>query len=145
MKSRGFERINNCEKGIIPVRATAKSAGYDFATIEQVVINPGETKLVKTGIKAFMMEDEVLKIYVRSSLGFKKNLRLANSVGIIDADYYSNIDNDGHIMVALHNFGTETQVLEEKERIAQGIFQKFLVVDNDDSSAGRSGGFGSTK
>ena len=76
MKSRGFERIIGCEEGVIPVRATAKSAGYDFSTIEQVEINPSETKLVKTGIKAYMMSDEVLKIYVRSSLGFKKNLRL---------------------------------------------------------------------
>ena len=87
MKSRGFERIIGCEEGVIPVRATAKSAGYDFSTIEQVEINPGETKLVKTGIKAYMMNDEVLKIYVRSSLGFKKNLSLAHSVGIIHAGY----------------------------------------------------------
>jgi len=145
MKKRGFERIINCDEGIIPVRATAKSAGHDFSTIEEVTINPGETVLVKTGIKAYMLDDEVLNIYVRSSLGFKKKLRLANSVGIIDADYYSNPDNDGHIMVALHNFGTEKQILEKNERVAQGIFQKYLVTDDDKSEKERSGGFGSTK
>ncbi len=145
MKSRGFEQIKDSKLGIIPKRATAKSAGYDFHTVEQLTIKPGQTVLAKTGIKAYMLDDEVLKVFIRSSLGFKKNLRLANSVGIIDADYYSNIDNDGHIMIALHNFGTNIQNIEVDERIAQGIFEKYLVVDKDLAEGERDGGFGSTK
>lgn len=146
MKQRGFEKVSYIEEGIIPVRGTSMSAGYDFATIEETDIKPGQTVLVKTGIKAYMMDDEVLKIYVRSSLGFKRSLRLANSVGIIDADYYGNENNEGHIMIPLYNFGTEVQTLAKGERIAQGIFQKYLVVDNEEEiNATRDGGFGSTK
>ncbi len=145
MKKRGFEIVTGFEdEAVMPKRATAKSSGYDFATIEEVTIKPGETLLVKTGIKAYMLDDEVLKLYIRSSLGFKRNLRLANSVGIIDADYYNNPGNEGHIMVALHNFGTEYQVLTKGERIAQGIFEKYLTIDNDEQTANRVGGFGST-
>ncbi len=145
MRKRGFEIVSGYEDtAIIPKRATAQSSGYDFATVEEVTIKPGETILVKTGIKAYMLDDEVLKLYVRSSLGFKRNLRLANSVGIIDADYYNNEGNEGHIMVALHNFGKEYQVIVKGERVAQGIFEKYLVVDHDDQSATRTGGFGST-
>ncbi|MGL5021174.1 MAG: hypothetical protein ACRC5R_04055, partial [Mycoplasmatales bacterium] len=120
MKLRGFELIKDSKEGIIPVRGTKKSAGYDFSTIQEETINPGQTVLVKTGIKAYMQDDEVLKVYVRSSLGFKKKIRLANSVGIIDADYYGNEGNDGHIMIPLHNFGLDVQILEKNERIAQG-------------------------
>ncbi|MBL0701722.1 MAG: hypothetical protein JJV90_01235 [Spiroplasma sp.] len=145
MKCRGFEQIKDSKLGIIPKRATAKSAGYDFHTIEDLIIAPGETVLAKTGIKAYMLDDEVLKVFVRSSLGFKKHLRLANSVGIIDADYYGNADNDGHIMIALHNFGTNVQNIEAQERIAQGIFVKYLIIDSDQAKGERDGGFGSTK
>lgn len=145
MKKRGFEIVTGYEdEAIIPKRATAMSSGYDFATIEDVTIKPGETVLVKTGIKAYMLEDEVLKLYVRSSLGFKRNLRLANSVGIIDADYYNNEGNEGHIMIALHNFGKEYQVIVKGERIAQGIFEKYLTIDGDIESTKRTGGIGST-
>lgn len=146
MKTRGFENVCNIEGGVIPIRGTKLSAGYDFSTLKEEVINPGETVLIQTGIKAYMLDDEVLKIYVRSSLGFKKNLRLANSVGIIDADYYGNENNDGHIMIPLHNFGQEPQVLAKHERIAQGIFTKYLIVDNEEiTEVERNGGFGSTK
>jgi dUTP pyrophosphatase len=146
MKTRGFENVNNIKGGIIPVRGTKLSAGYDFSTLKEEIINPGETVLIETGIKAYMLDDEVLKIYVRSSLGFKKNLRLANSVGIIDADYYSNENNDGHIMIPLHNFGKESQTLLKNERIAQGIFTKYLTVDEEEiTEVERNGGFGSTK
>ncbi len=145
IKKRGFEIVTGFEDdAVLPVRGTAKSAGYDFATVEEVTIKPGETVLVKTGIKAYMFDDEVLKLYVRSSLGFKKKLMLANAVGIIDADYYNNSDNEGHIMVALHNYGKEYQVLVKGERVAQGIFTKYLVADNDTSKTVRAGGFGST-
>ena len=83
---------------IMPTRATQNSAGYDFYLLEDLVLKPGEIKKVPTGIKAEMNNDEVLMIYIRSSLGFKYNLRLCNGTGIIDSDYYNNVDNEGHIL-----------------------------------------------
>ncbi len=141
---RKFEKVTYMPEAIIPTRGSKLSAGYDFSIAETVTINPGEVVLCKTGIKAMMQDDEVLKIYVRSSVGFKRHLRLANSVGIIDADYYGNEDNEGHIMIPLHNFGSEAQTLNKGERIAQGIFEKYLVVSDDQTDAQRTGGFGST-
>lgn len=141
---RKFERVTYMPEAIIPKRGSHLSAGYDFSIAEDVTIKPGEVVLCKTGIKAQMNDDEVLKIYVRSSVGFKRYLRLANSVGIIDADYYGNENNEGHIMIPLHNFGNQIQELKAGERIAQGIFEKYLVVDDDETSDERVGGFGST-
>lgn len=103
--NRGFKIVKGYEdKNIkLPKRATKHSAGYDFEAAEDIVIHPGYDKptLVKTGIKAYMKEDEVLYIFNRSSNPKKKKLILANSVGVIDGDYYSNEDNDGHIMLSL--------------------------------------------
>ena len=145
---RGFEIVSNWQaKGInIPVRKTAASAGYDLAAATTVTIAPQAIVLVPTGIKAYMQDDEVLEIYIRSSLAIKKQLRLANNVGIIDADYYDNESNEGHIMFAMYNFGKETVTLKQGERIAQGIFKKYLLTDGDNAGAGdkRQGGFGST-
>lgn len=141
---RGFLKITSQPNAILPVRGSKLSAGYDFCSLERVVINPGEVVLVKTGIKAYMQDDEVLKLYVRSSLGFKSHIRLANSVGIIDADYFDNENNEGHIMCPLHNFGSEPQIIEAETRIVQGIFEKYLTVSGDNQTATRSGGFGST-
>ncbi len=141
---RKFEKVTYMEEAVIPTRGSKLSAGYDFSIAETVTINPGEVVLCKTGIKAKMQDDEVLKIYVRSSIGFKRHLRLANSVGIIDADYYGNENNEGHIMIPLHNFGLEPQTIRQGERIAQGIFEKYLVVTDDETITERVGGFGST-
>lgn len=146
-KIRGFEVISAYKDQDLnlPTRATTGSAGYDFFLAEAVIINPGETVMCKTGVKAYMLNDEVLEIYPRSSLGVKKHLRLANSVGIIDSDYYNNDNNEGHIMIPLFNFGDTTIKLEQHERIAQGIFKKYLVVDYDQPTTNqRCGGFGST-
>ena len=93
-----------------------------------------------------MQPDEVLSIHIRSSLAVKRSLVLMNSVGIVDADYYNNEDNEGHIFIALWNRGHEDVVIEQGERIAQGIFQKYLTADGDEAGHGdvRRGGFGST-
>lgn len=144
MKQRGFEQVTGYDEAIIPVRGTSGSAGYDFCSYEEVTIEPNQTVMVKTGIKAYMLDDEVLQIYPRSSLGVKKHLRLANSVGIIDSDYYNNENNEGHILIPLFNFGQELVVIAKGERVAQGIFSKYLITDTDQVSAKRSGGFGST-
>ena len=138
---KGFE---NCDINL-PKRGTKFSAGYDFESAEDVVINPKEMKVIKTGIKAYMENDEVLKIYPRSSLGIKKQLMMANNVGIIDSDYFENPSNDGHIHVALYNFGDKTQEIKKHERIAQGIFVKFLISEVEEEVVNvREGGIGST-
>ena len=152
MKTRGFEVANGFENTNInlPQRSTAHSAGYDFECAEDVEIPSiwqSETKkptLVKTGIKAYMPDDEALFLYNRSGNPGKRGLVLANSVGVVDSDYYGNPDNDGHIMFAFYNFFPESVTLKAGERIGQGIFQKFLKVDDDASNKSRDGGFGST-
>ena len=148
MRSRGFEKITSYAQVDfpLPVRKTLTSAGYDFSLPEEAVLAPGKITLVPTGVKAYMLPDEVLTINIRSSLAVKKGLSLVNNVGIIDADYYNNADNEGHIMVALMNMGTEAVTIPQGERIAQGIFYNYLTVDDDDKveKAVRGGGFGST-
>lgn len=100
--------------------------------------------LVPTGIKAYMGDDEYLQLTNRSSNPLKKFLLLSNGVGVIDSDYYNNIDNDGHIMFQFINFGLLSVVINKGDRIGQGIFLPFLKVDNDTSEGERVGGHGST-
>ena len=128
----------------LPRRATAKSAGYDIYSPFSFELNPGETIKIPTGIKAYMQDDEVLKIYIRSSLGFKYDVTLSNNVGIIDADY-ANALNEGHIWIKLINHGDKTLSINKGEAIAQGIFEKYLKADNDKPVKDeRVGGIGST-
>ena len=148
--SRGFEVAKGFENdGInLPERKTKFAAGYDFEAAEDVTVEPfkiGDAPtFIKTGIKAYMEDDEYLMICNRSSHPKKKGLILANSVGIIDKDYYGNEDNDGHIMFAYYNFKSEPTVIKKGEVIGQGIFMKYLTIDNDKAEAERAGGFGST-
>lgn len=129
----------------LPVRADSRSAGYDFFSPIDVTILPKEKVLLWTNVKAYMQEDEVLEVYPRSSMGVKKGLMLANTVGIIDSSYYGNPDNDGNIGLALLNTSGAAIEIKRGERIAQGIFKKYLVADNDVTiSEERKGGFGST-
>ena len=100
--------------------------------------------LVKTGIKAYMQDDEVLILANRSSNPGKKGLILANSIGVIDKDYYGNPDNDGHIMFAFFNVKDEDIEIKKGEAIGQAIFQKFLITDDDNETGVRQSGFGST-
>lgn len=133
------------KKIIIPKRATNFSAGYDFYLPYKIVINPNESVLIKTGIKAMMNNDEVLILVIRSSLGVKKGLQLNNQIGIIDSDYYNNKDNEGHILISVRNNSALTVVLNEGDRIAQGIFIKYLTVTEEEKNDNvRNGGFGST-
>ncbi len=129
----------------LPHRATPQSAGYDFHILEDLTLKPGEIKKVPTAIKASMNSDEVLMIYIRSSLGFKYNMRMCNQTGIIDSDYYNNEDNEGHIFIAIQNEGQETVNLKANERFAQGIFIKYLTTDDEEEiTSTRTGGIGST-
>ena len=129
----------------IPKRSTKYSAGYDFTTIEEIIINPNEIKLIPTGIKANMNNDEVLMIYIRSSLGFKYNIRMCNQTGIIDKDYYNNKDNEGHIFIKIKNEGNKPKTFKKHEKIVQGIFIKYLTTDDEEEiKSVREGGIGST-
>ena len=149
-RKRGFEIAKGFENSNInlPVRSTKNSAGYDVEAAEDCInpaFKPGQKPtLVKTGIKAYMESDEVLILANRSSNPGKKGLILANSIGVVDSDYYENPDNDGHIMYAFFNFKAEDVEIKKGERIGQAIFQKYLVTDNDIAQGERTGGFGST-
>ena len=148
--NRGFEIAKGWENKKInmPERKTKGAAGYDFEAAEDTII-PSFKKgmaptLIPTGIKAYMLDDEVLYLYNRSSNPKKKGLILANSVGVIDKDYYGNPDNDGHIMFAFYNIKEEDIIVKKGEAIGQGVFSKYLVIDNDNALGERTGGFGST-
>lgn len=149
-KIRGFEIAKGFENvGInLPVRKTKYSAGYDVEAAEDCIIpsfkKGNKPTLVKTGIKAYMADDEVLILANRSSNPGKKGLILANSIGVIDKDYYGNPDNDGHIMFAFYNIKEEDVEIKKGDAIGQAIFQKYLVTDDDIATGERTGGFGST-
>ncbi len=129
----------------LPTRATAGSAGYDFRIPCDLTLAPGETAKIPTGIRAAMAEGWVLQIYPRSGLGFKYRLQLNNTVGIIDSDYYYS-DNEGHILIKVTNTNTEGKTLSLKagDGFAQGIFLPFGITEDDEVTAVRNGGFGST-
>ena len=149
-RERGFEIAKGFEEAQInlPKRTTRNSAGYDIEAAEDCVIPAfklgQKPTLVKTGLKAYMKSDEVLILANRSSNPGKKGLILANSIGVVDSDYYGNKDNDGHIMFAFYNIKSEDIEIKKGERIGQGIFQKYLITDNDCAEGERAGGFGST-
>ena len=146
MDIRGFEVVSAFEEQNInlPTRKTTESAGYDIECAEAVTLEPNQVVLVPTGLKAFMAYDEYLAIHIRSSMAIKRKLALVNSTGIIDSDYYNNEENEGHIMIALLNFGNEPVTLEKGERVAQGIFSNYLITNDDDATGVRTGGIGST-
>lgn len=130
---------------LLPKRATKGSAGYDFFAPFDIVLKPGETIKVPTGIRVSMEENYVLKLYPRSGLGFKYRLQLNNTVGIIDSDYYYS-DNEGHIFAKITNDSNEGKTLEIKkgQGFMQGIFVEYGITLDDDTVEVRNGGFGST-
>ena len=167
MKIRGFEVCKGYEdKDItLPIRKTKNSVGYDIECAEDTVIPsiwktvfenvkrflawthdylPIKPTLVKTGVKAYFCEDEALFLANRSSNPAKKGLILANSIGVIECDYYGNPDNDGHIMYAYYNIFPTDTVLKKHDPVGQAFFQKFLITDDDKATGERMGGFGST-
>lgn len=160
--SRGFkfcEYAKTISSAKLPTRSTQGSAGYDFYCLEDVTIpshlnmflnsdnnmfNVVKPFCIKTGIKAFMEKDEVLQIYIRSSSPSKLGLILANSVGIIDSDYYDNVDNEGEIGFLVYNLTPYAINLKQGDKIGQGIFTKYLTIWDDNANNIRMGGFGST-
>lgn len=133
------------EDVILPRRGTAHSAGYDFYAPYRVVIQPNEMVVIKTGVKCTLEDGDVLMLYPRSSMGFKYGLQLVNTVGIIDADYYNNPSNEGHIMIGIKNTGIRTVNIDKGERFAQGVIVGYKITDDDNPvSEVRKGGIGST-
>lgn len=174
-KKRGFEIVTAYQDKAIqlPIRATHHAAGYDFEAAEDCLVpsiwkvlfknrklemdqqaesvlleeNRKHLKstLVPTGIKAYMGEDEYLQLANRSSNPIKNQLLLPNGVGIIDADYYNNEANEGHIYFQFVNYGIKDHLIKKGDRIGQGIFMPFLKADNERASGkNRMGGFGSS-
>ena len=155
---RGFEKISYeqfrkdikddeslYESYALPKRSTVNSAGYDFYLLEDVILKQSEIYKTPTGIKARMQENEVMFIIIRSSLGYKKSVILPNQVGVIDSDYYNNINNEGHIFIPIKNDSLEEVTLKKGEAFAQGIFTNYLVVSDEvEIKQTRNGGFGST-
>lgn len=151
LRERGFEIIKDEHRKHsdieiqLPTRGDSRSAGYDFYSNETVVLQPKQSHLFWTDVKSYMLDDEVLSIHVRSSIGTKKDLMLKNTTGIIDSSYYENVSNDGNIGICLVNMGDKIQKIEKGERIAQGIFTKYLIADDDTClKLERTGGFGSS-
>lgn len=116
----------------LPRRDTKYAAGYDFKALFDYTLEPGEIKKIPTGIKANMEGDEVLLLVDRSSMGFKYNVRMCNQIGVIDKDYYNNKDNEGHIWIRIQNEGDKVYSVKKGEGMIQGMFMKYLTVDNED-------------
>lgn len=129
----------------LPVRGTRKSACYDFFLPVDVLLLPAQKTIIWSDCKAYMQDDEYLAMHIRSSLGIKQGIILSNVTGIIDADYYENEANDGNIGFALLNTSGKGVELKAGERVCQGVFQKYLLADNDVVlSELREGGSGSS-
>ena len=135
--------IDAYENVKLPARATSGSAGYDFFSPYEFSLLPGQTVTVATGVRVKIDEGWVLKIYPRSGLGFKYRLTLNNTVGIIDSDYF-NADNEGHIFIRMTNCGDKELKVEKGKAFAQGVFIEYGITVDDECSASRTGGFGST-
>lgn len=135
-----YENVHNH----LPKRATKYSAGYDFYSPINIQIKPNQMEMIWTNIKAQFESDEVLLLCVTSGMG-KYGIMLANTLGIIDSDYFSNSGNDGNIGFRLYNFSNETYEIKAGDKIGQGVFTKYLTVDDEENvNQTRQGGFGST-
>lgn len=143
---RRFEVVSRCKDMNVrlPKRKTKKSAGYDFFAVENFTLYPNKLCIIPTGVKAYMEDDEVLYLHIRSSVAFKRGVRMLNSIGVIDADFVDNPDNEGEISLGLLSHNDDIVHIQKGERIAQGVFHKFLITDDDDAEGKRVGGIGST-
>lgn len=143
-----FEKVNKITEDIkLPERSTLNSAGYDFFAIEDVTIPAKKLTRIMTGVKCELMPNQVLILANRSSNPSKKGLILANGIGVVDADYYGNPDNDGEMGFEFYNILDEDVVIKKGEKLGQGIIIKFDKTEDDYISnpyKTRVGGFGST-
>ena len=115
----------------LPKRETKCAAGYDFYALYDYILKPGQIMKIPTGIKVCMEDDDVLFLIDRSSMGFKYNVRMCNQVGVIDADYYNNSDNEGHMWIRIQNEGDKDYVVKKGDGMIQGVFVKYLKADDE--------------
>lgn len=147
---RGFQRLSTAKTEYrLPERSTNFSAGYDFFAPYKVTCKPHEITFIRTGVKAYMMEDEVLLIFNRSSNPIKKGLILVNGVGVVDRDFFNNKNDEGEIGFMFYNMKNEDVVIERGDKLGQGMFTTFFKTSADmgkefDATKQRQGGFGST-
>ena len=128
----------------LPTRATKGSAGYDFKMPTELCIDKSSEYIIPTGIRVKINDGWVLSLYPRSGLGFKYKMKLNNTVGIIDSDYYFS-GNEGHIMAKIsYEAGANAMLLQKGQGFVQGIFTEYGVTEDDDANTIRDGGFGST-
>lgn len=139
-----FYRVTGYDDAVLPTRKTARSAGYDLRAYESGILLPNQKCLIETGIKASVRAGEFIALYLRSSVGINNWVELSNGTGIIDGDYFNNIDNEGHIMIPLRNVGDKPFIWDANERIAQLVFTPFDITSDDVAKGVRVGGFGST-
>lgn len=134
------------EKIQLPIRSTSGSAGYDFFSPFTFSLAPRQTIVFPLGIRCKIKEGWFLGMFPRSSLGFKYRLQIDNTIGVIDSDYYYS-DNEGNINISLTNDSTDESkicYINERDRIAQGIFLPYGITWNDETRGKRTGGIGST-
>ena len=129
----------------LPTRADPGSAGYDFYSPVDFTLYPNQTLIIPMDVKVCMEPDEVLLLFIRSSVGIKKRIIITNGTGVIDSTYYNNPDNDGNICGAFTNIGQTAQEFKKGDRIMQGVFVKYLTTENDQPlNTQRQGGIGSS-
>ena len=144
-----FKEINKLYDGIkLPKRATKHSAGYDFYVSGDTPLPSRGSAVILTGIRWVCDKEEdknkVLQIYPRSGIGFRTGVRLMNTVGIIDADYWEG-NNEGHIMVKLHNLMDSHLYIKDGDAIVQGVITEYHTCDDEEEVVEkRTGGMGST-
>ena len=151
-KVRGFKPVDithlksykTAKDVIMPLCKTERSAGYDFFAPYNFMVGPGETVIIWSDVKVYMQPYEVLNLFIRSSVGIKKGVVLANGVGVVDSDYYNNKSTDGNIGMSLRNTTDSLVEFKKGEGLMQGIFYEFLKSDNCNCTETRKGGMGST-
>ena len=142
---RKFEKVSRIEGEIeMPRRSTSKAAGYDFIVPEDTICKAHEITLVKSGVKAYFPDNETLLLFNRSSNPKKKGLIILNGVGVVDADYADCQENEGEIAGLFYNMNDEDFILKAGEKMMQGVFVNYSIVDDDNAEGVREGGFGST-
>lgn len=139
-----FEKVSRISEVTLPKRTTINSAGYDFFAPEDIILPAKSLTTVMTGIKCKLEPCMVLILANRSSNPSKKSLFLANGVGIVDADYYNNPDNEGEIGFVFYNNNEKDVEIKKNEKIGQGIITTYIKVEGDNTTDSRTGGFGST-
>lgn len=145
MECSRFEAVNQYPDAVMPVRSTTNSAGYDLFCAENTEILPHSIRLIPTGVKCYLGEDQWLLIALRSSAPMKKGLILANGIGVIDSDYVDNPKNEGQIFVQVYNLLDTPVIIKKGESIAQGLVMPRFDLDVDNVNlVKRAGGFGST-